>query len=146
MTTIVRSRWMKGGSLAAFAVAAAACAPSAVPPPSPPDSSHSATTFQVMVAGVQEAVSGARVSPEFFPATKVMPLLGRSFAEGDWQPIASAVAIISHGYWSERFGTAPEIIGRSIDIDGSPVIVVGVMPRGFDTPPGAKIWRPRVAQ
>jgi putative ABC transport system permease protein len=99
-----------------------------------------------MVAGVPEQVSGARVSPEFFPATKAMPLLGRSFAQADWQPFASAVVIISHGYWTERFAASPEIIGRTIDIDGAPSIVVGVMPQGFDTPPGAKIWRPRVAR
>jgi len=57
---------------------------------------------------------------------------------------APPVAIISHGLWLRRFGGDPDAVGRTLNIGGVPVPVIGVMPPHFETPRGdsADIWRP----
>lgn len=51
--------------------------------------------------------------------------------------------MLGHDLWTARFGASPEIIGREIEIDGTPTVVVGVMPRGFRQPDDTSIWLPQ---
>ena len=55
------------------------------------------------------------------------PLLGRSFVASDEAASTSHVAILSHRLWEQQFGGNPGIIGRSLDLDGKRITVVGVM-------------------
>jgi putative ABC transport system permease protein len=71
------------------------------------------------------------VSWEFFPLLGVGPLLGRTIAAGDDRPMAPRVVVISHALWQTRFGGRPDVIGRSIQINGEPAEIVGVMPESF---------------
>jgi hypothetical protein len=109
-------------------------------PPPPPAESYTAATFQLTRDGQMTPVSGARISPAFFESTPARPLLGRAFAADDFAADAVPAAIISHAFWQEEFAGGPDVIGRSIELDGLIVVVVGVMPEGFDVPPGASVW------
>lgn len=66
----------------------------------------------------------------------VAPARGRIFSEQDDHPGAPLVAVISHGLWQRAYGGDPSIVGRDIRHDGNPCTVIGVMPPGFEFPPG----------
>jgi predicted permease len=65
------------------------------------------------------------VSGNYFAMLGVTPAAGRSFAGGE-----SAV-VISHGYWERRFGLAPDVLGRTVEMNGRALTIVGVAPRRF---------------
>jgi putative ABC transport system permease protein len=98
----------------------------------------------VTVTGVDEPERVARlvVSRELFPALGVAPLMGRRFSAADEAAEAPRVAILSHGYWQRRLGSAPDAIGRVMAIDGVPTEVVGVLPAGFRFSYDVDIWLP----
>jgi putative ABC transport system permease protein len=77
-----------------------------------------------------------KVTWEFFPALRVMPLLGRAFTPSDEIHSRHRVAILSYGFWQRRFGGAREAIGRTIALNEESWEIVGVMPRGFAYPVG----------
>ena len=71
------------------------------------------------------------------------PMLGRSFSEQDDLPGQPArVALISNQLWQRRFGADPQILGRTIRLDGRPHEIVGVMEPGFLFPEWADVWTP----
>ena len=82
-------------------------------------------------------------SAELFDVLGAAPLMGRTFRPGDDRPGAAPIAVVSHGFWQQELGGDPAVVGRRLEIDGAPVEVVGVMPRGFYFPsPQFRIWRP----
>ena len=82
-------------------------------------------------------------SAELFDVLGAAPLVGRAFKAGDDRPGAAPVTVVSYGFWQQELGADPHVVGRRIEIDGAPVEVVGVMPRGFYFPsPAFRIWRP----
>ena len=81
--------------------------------------------------GEPERLNGQYVSWEFFQTLGVTPLLGRALSTDDDRPNAPAVAVLSHGLWQRRFGADPNVVGRVIRLDDTPVTIVGVMPSGF---------------
>lgn len=89
-----------------------------------------------------ERVPGIIASVELFPALGVSPALGRWFTPDEAQEDAGSVAIVSHGYWQRRFGGQPDVVGRTLIIDGNAQTVVGVMPAGFRFYFDVDIWRP----
>jgi hypothetical protein len=110
----------------------------------PPAGSYTATIMKVEDGGADDAVSAARVSPEFFKEAGAPPMLGRVFVPPDYNTASSTVVVISYEYWQNRFSGDPGTIGRRIQLDSQPAIVIGVMPRGFDFPQNAKLWLPDV--
>jgi putative ABC transport system permease protein len=80
----------------------------------------------------------------FFRLAGVAPALGRDFEPADAVPGAPRVAIANHGYWQGRLGGSPDVIGRTVRMDGEPVTIVGVMPEGFDFPDKRDVWLPLV--
>jgi putative ABC transport system permease protein len=81
-------------------------------------------------------VEGLAASPDVFRALRVRPALGRLFDENDAREKAPPVVIISHNLWTTRFGSNPNITGRSIQIGNVRRAIVGVAPPGFRFPPG----------
>ncbi|HET9528875.1 MAG TPA: ABC transporter permease [Blastocatellia bacterium] len=81
-----------------------------------------------------ERLQGIAATSDFFPALGVEPALGRVFAPEEHEPGADSVAVISHSFWMRRFGGDPEVLGRAMRLDGKDVMVVGVMPPGFEHP------------
>ncbi len=90
-----------------------------------------------------ETIRGAAVSASLFPLLGVKPGLGRIFLLEEDQPGHNRVALISHGLWQRRFGSDPEIIGRSLMLNGQSLTIVGVLPRGFWFPDkSTELWVP----
>lgn len=99
------------------------------------------------MGGVQEPIriSGARISPSIFEVLGVRPAIGRPFREEEAVPGNNFVVIVSHGFWTQRFGSDPDIVGTAIVLGDDVFTVVGVMPPRFEFPPdadGVQIWRP----
>jgi predicted permease len=75
---------------------------------------------------------GVLVSGSYFPALGVQPALGRLLAPGDDNaPGETAVAVLSHAYWTSRFAADPNVLNGSLTINGHQFTMVGVAPRGF---------------
>ncbi len=91
-----------------------------------------------------EDVPVGLVTPEMFSLFKVNPIIGRTFTEEETQPGRFRVAVLSHSTWQKRFGSDPNIAGRTIQLNGRPYTIVGVMPAGFSFPERATLWRPLV--
>jgi predicted permease len=88
-------------------------------------------------------VEGEAVSETFFPVLQVAPALGRTFNAEDDRPGGQRVVILGHGLWASRFGSNPDVIGRTIHLSDEPHTIIGVMPRGFRFPdPDDQLWVP----
>ncbi len=81
-----------------------------------------------------EALYGLSVSASLFPMLGVRPMLGRNILPEEDQPGRGQELILSYGLWKRRFNSDRSVIGRSIEVNGHPVTVIGVMPPGFDFP------------
>lgn len=93
--------------------------------------------------GGATVVLKAITSAEFFDVLGVPAFMGRTFRAGEDRPGAEPVVVVSHGMWENELGSDPSAIGRRILLDGRPVTVVGVMPRGFFFPtPEHRLWSP----
>ena len=92
--------------------------------------------------GKPERLEGCLVTPSFFPLLGMEPLMGRVFSESEAGSGNIRVAVLSYATWQNRFGADPHIIGRSVNLNGSPVTIIAVMPREFDFPIGTEIWAP----
>jgi predicted permease len=69
-------------------------------------------------------------------------MLGRDFEPADDRPGAPPVVILASSLWRSRYGGDPSIVGRSIRLNGTPSIVVGVMADGFRFPSNTEVWQP----
>ncbi|HEX8702731.1 MAG TPA: ABC transporter permease [Myxococcaceae bacterium] len=93
--------------------------------------------------GEPQHVSSAFVTDGFFQTLGRAPQLGRALEEQDQVPGQGHVVVLSHGMWQRRFGGSPDVLGRTLTLDGRPATVVGIMPRGFDFPsPAVEAWLP----
>jgi putative ABC transport system permease protein len=79
-------------------------------------------------------IPGMRITAGFFEILRAAPILGRTIAPADDVPGASPVCVLSYGLWQRRFGGRMDVLDRKIDLEGSPVEVIGVMPDGFAYP------------
>lgn len=96
-----------------------------------------------LTGGVEpERVQGFRVSPDFFQALGIAPLLGRGFTADEDKTTPSKVVMLSYGLWQRRFGGDSGIVGRTIPVNGIERTVVGVLPRGVNYPAPGDIWTP----
>ncbi|MFQ5790946.1 MAG: ABC transporter permease, partial [Acidobacteriota bacterium] len=92
-------------------------------------------------------VDVASVTASLFDVLRVPPLLGRSFGEEEDDPGAPQVALLSYELWRGRFGGDPNILGRTLRLNGTPWEVIGVMPAGFTFPgEDTEIWIPHVIE
>jgi predicted permease len=82
------------------------------------------------------------VTPNFFDFMGLAPLLGRTVGPEDGRPDAPPVAVLRHRAWVNLFGADPEIIGRTLLLNGQPRTIVGVMPPRF-TWHAADVWIPK---
>ncbi|HWC20106.1 MAG TPA: ABC transporter permease [Terriglobales bacterium] len=88
------------------------------------------------------AVEGYLVTPNLFQMIGAHTLLGRAFVPEEGQQGKNLVAVLSYTTWRERFGGAPDIVGKMVEINGRDTNIIGVMPAGFHYPLGSEIWMP----
>jgi putative ABC transport system permease protein len=79
-------------------------------------------------AGEPEELLGARVSASYFEVLGIEPILGRTFLPEETVPGRDRVVLLSHGLWQRRFGSSPDVLGKTLQFDGEPFEVIGVMP------------------
>jgi hypothetical protein len=108
----------------------------------PPSGSYSTKTLHVGIDGAVTTVQGASVIPNFFYVARVPLAMGRLFVEADHGSAPTNVAILSGELWRERFASSPNIIGRTIDIDGVPTTIVGVTGAGYRFGDSISVWLP----
>lgn len=98
------------------------------------------TGVDLSVDGRAKRVRTLHVSPGYFPLLGARPLLGRTFT--DEEERGQAVLVLSERLWRE-LGADPELVGRTLQLDGSPHAVVGVVSSLRDPIAGAvDLWRP----
>jgi putative ABC transport system permease protein len=90
--------------------------------------------FNLSEQGSAQRVSAARVDDDFFQTFQASTELGRQITADDNQPGHERVAVISHALWKSMFGSAPDILHRSLVLDGNAYQIVGVMQPGFEYP------------
>jgi predicted permease len=88
-------------------------------------------TFTLTGIGEPERLDANMVSAAFFPLLGVGPVIGRNFNEKEDQLGAAPVALISEDLWKRKFGSAPDIVGKSIRLDGNLYSITGVIPATF---------------
>ena len=76
----------------------------------------------------------AQVTPNTFRVLGARPLAGRTFADGEDREGVDRVAVISHRLWQAYFGGEPDVVGRTLRLDGVARTIIGVMPGGFQLP------------
>jgi predicted permease len=85
----------------------------------------------------------SEVTSRFFDVLGVRAAVGRTFVEGEDQPGRDRVAVLGHALWQQRFNGDPNVIGKSIVVDGISRTVVGVTPEAFHFPsPAIDLWVP----
>lgn len=92
--------------------------------------------------GRPDRFSGGELTVAAFEALGVQPILGRGFRAGDDRPGADPVILIGHQLWRERYGSAPDIAGKTIRVNGMVRTIVGVMPEKFAFPIREAAWIP----
>ena len=91
-------------------------------------------SYELAGATTSQRLVGARISYDLFSILGIEPSSGRGFTATEDQQLAR-VAVLSDGLWSRAFGRDPSAVGRSIQLDGRPYTVIGIMPRQFVFPP-----------
>jgi putative ABC transport system permease protein len=84
----------------------------------------------------------ASVTPSTFVLTRVPALMGRTLLEADERGDAEEVVVVGYDFWKNKLDGAADAVGRVIRISGTPVTIVGVMPRGYGFPQRNGVWRP----
>ncbi len=84
--------------------------------------------------GPLEGVGGLRVSRGFFDVVGQAPIMGRGFSSQDDVIGAQDVVIVSQALWRDRLGGMPDVLDRSLVLDGRAYRILGVLPAGFSFP------------
>lgn len=86
------------------------------------------------VNGTAERVTSEMVSANYFDVLGLHPYLGRLFLPSDETSAgANPVVVLSYGFWQRRFGGDPKIIGTTVDLNITPMTIIGISPPEFDS-------------
>ena len=111
-----------------------------------PGSHGSARSWEFSLSSpgnLPERVEGGQVSYDWLQTLGVQPLLGRLFSPQEDVAGAGNFVVLSSALWKNRYAGDPSIIGKTIQLDGAPSTVVGVMPPGFNGFTGSELlWTP----
>ena len=96
-------------------------------------------SFALSGMGAPERIPGVGVSADFFSIFGVAPLKGRGFLAGEDRPGAPGVVVISEQFWRDHLDSDPNVLNRTLTLDGKQHTIVGVMPAGLRFPPRAPV-------
>lgn len=102
-------------------------------------------SFNLSVQGSAERIEGARVTHDLASVLGIHPVLGRDLRAEDDRQGAARVALLGFGLWQRAFGGAPDVLGKTLRLDGETCTVVGVLPPDAVLPDGAQFWIPLAA-
>ena len=92
--------------------------------------------------GVAERVEGYQVTAHFFTLLGIAPQRGRQIGGADFEHGTAPVVVLSNGFWQRHLGGDPNIVGRSLLLNGRKFEVIGVASPDLDFPVGAETWTP----
>ena len=93
---------------------------------------HRSMSVSLAHRGQSTTGRGILVSGSYFPVLGVQPTLGRLLDPGDDRATGqSPVVVLSHAYWQSRFAEDPNVLNDTLTVNGHPLTIVGVAPRGF---------------
>jgi putative ABC transport system permease protein len=87
-------------------------------------------------------VQGIHVTGDYFAMFGAPVIAGRTFTAAEDQPNGGRVVVLSYGLWKSRFGGQSDVVGRTIQIDSQPYLIVGIIGKGFVTDPVSDLWLP----
>jgi putative ABC transport system permease protein len=102
----------------------------------------SAFTVNLTAGQDSERLLAGRVSANLFPLMGIRPILGRTFSNEE-EERGERVIVVSQGLWQRLFASSPDAVGKSLEVDGINMAIVGVMPASFEFPAGhVDLWEP----
>jgi putative ABC transport system permease protein len=93
-------------------------------------------------SGEPERLSASAITGNYFDTFGVRPALGRGFSLENEKIGQDHVTVLSHAFWQTRFGGDPNIVNKTINLDGKAYEVLGVMPAEVVLPQPAQLWVP----
>jgi predicted permease len=88
-------------------------------------------SYNLTGMGQPERLRAEMVSAAFFPALGVKPVLGRVFTTDEDRVGGSPVVLISGGFWKRKFASSPNVVGKTLTLNGTVYTIIGVIPAGF---------------
>jgi predicted permease len=89
-----------------------------------------------------ERIETAQTSANFFKIFGVEPTYGRLFVPEDEVAGHAPIAVVGHSLWQRRYSSDPQLVGKSITLDGTSYTVAGIAPPGFQYPDKTELWLP----
>jgi putative ABC transport system permease protein len=99
-------------------------------------------SFVLAGGGEPEQLFGQYISSHLCALLGAQPMLGRAFLPEEDRAGGARVALLSHQLWQRYYAADPNIVGKTINLDGRSTTVVGVMPPGFQFLEAAELWLP----
>lgn len=99
-------------------------------------------SFNMGAGSDLQPVLGCKVATNFFDVLGVVPASGRLFTASEGQQGLDQVTIVSHGLWQRRFGGDPQLLGKTVVLNGRTHTIVGIMSKDFDYPVPVELWVP----
>jgi len=100
------------------------------------------TSATLLVDGRPERVAAGVVTANFFDVLGIRPALGRTFTADEDTPARRDAVLLGDALWRGRFGADPNVVGRTLRLNGRVRTIVGVMPRGLKHPYQSDLWVP----
>jgi putative ABC transport system permease protein len=98
--------------------------------------------FNVSAEGRVDVAYGCRVSANFFSVLGTVPAQGRLFTANEEEPGSDQSVVVSNRFWQSRFASDPQLLGKTIRLNGRNYTVAGIMPPDFDYPVSMELWVP----
>lgn len=92
--------------------------------------------------GAAERVRAGRATAGLLPLLGVTPELGQLFGSESEVPGRDSVVLLSHALWRSRFGESRDVVGKTLNLNGVPHTVLGVLPASFRFAPDVDLWKP----
>jgi putative ABC transport system permease protein len=89
-----------------------------------------------------EQVQGMHVSADYFAMFGAPVVAGRTFTGTEDSPHGGHITVLSYALWKSRFGANPNVVGSTIQLDGQPYLIVGIIGRHFVTDTPTDLWVP----
>lgn len=93
-------------------------------------------------SGEPERLNAAGVTGNYFQALGTKPALGRTFLLENEKTGSDQVTVLSYALWQKRFAGDPNIVNKTVTLDGKTCPVLGVMPQNFNFPQSTELWVP----
>jgi putative ABC transport system permease protein len=103
---------------------------------------YTGARFDMTGAGKPEAVTASPVSVDFFSVLGLQPLYGRTFLPQEDSPGKNHEVVLSYKFWQAHYASDPNAVGKSINFDGEPYTIDGVMGPKMTEPNFAQVWTP----